>query len=130
MDNNSRLPPLPPSQPTRSSTVWHFKRKFHVGCIVTYFPYCPNGSFSVDTIIYRVFIKYCVFPGYKNILFSTLVPSVCTNLYLAFLSVSVFVRLTARWQIDLQQIRHSSEKRQHFKEKTQYLINTLYMIIR
>ena len=66
---------------------------------------------------YRVFIKYCVFPKiskYSKLWpFSVLSPCQC-----------VYTHKAGR-KPALQQNWQSSEKSQHFKEKTQYLMNTL-----
>ena len=66
---------------------------------------------------YRVFIKYCVFSKDFRI-FQTPFS----------LGVSVCTHTKAGRTPALLQILQSSEKSQHFKEKTQYLMNTLYLI--
>ena len=70
---------------------------------------------------YSLLIKYCVFfEDFK--IFRTLA-------FLCFVSVSVCVVYTqqAGRPQALQQNWQSSEKSQNFKEKTQYLMNTLYI---
>ena len=65
---------------------------------------------------YRVFIKYCVFSENFKIFRS-----------LVFLSSpSVYTHKAAR-KPALQRNWQSSEKSQNLKEKTQYLMNTLYI---
>ena len=65
---------------------------------------------------YRVFIKYCVFFRiFKNIPGSVFPRCQC-----------VYTNQAGR-KPALQQNWQSSEKSQHLKEKTQYLMNTLYM---
>ena len=69
-------------------------------------------------LTYRMFIKYCVFSEvFKNI------PD--SGLSLFSLGVSVYAHQTGRKPPALQQNWQSSEKSQNFKEKTQYLMNTL-----
>ena len=67
--------------------------------------------------MYRVFIKYCVFSKIL-IYFPDSVFSRCQ---------CVYIRQAGRTPA-LQQNWQSSEKSQHFKEKTQYLMNTLYHV--
>ena len=69
-------------------------------------------------IKYRVFIKYCVsFENFKiySGLWLLSLPALCTR--------------TTKWQVcrtpALQQNWQSSEKSQHYKEKTKYLMKTL-----
>ena len=71
-------------------------------------------------LLYRVFIKYCVsFPNFEK--YSGLCPfSVFPRCQ------CVYTHQAGRKQA-LQQNWQSSEKSQNFKEKTQYLMNTLYM---
>ena len=77
--------------------------------------------YNVYSSTYRVFIKYCVFStdfeyfGLRS--FSVFPRRQCVYTYQAGRKPA----LLQNWQ--------SSEKSQHFKEKTQYLMNTLYLII-
>ena len=83
-------------------------------------PWYPPQTDESDTsllLTYRMFIKYCVFSEvFKNI------PD--SGLSLFSLGVSVYAHQTGR-KPALQQNWQSSEKSQNFKEKTQYLMNTL-----
>ena len=93
--------------------------------------YCCLGLINTTTILifqhycftikmlYRVFIKYCVFSEFLKIFlwpFSAFPRCQC-----------VYTHQAGR-KPALQQNWQSSEKSQHFKEKTQYLMNTLYII--
>ena len=69
--------------------------------------------------MYRVFIKYCVFP--KILEYSGLWP------FSVFPSCQWVYTHQAGRTPALQQNWQSSETFQNFKEKTQYLMNTLYI---
>ena len=66
-----------------------------------------------------MFIKYCVF-------FSKILEYILDSGRSRFSSVVYTDDLMAGRTPALQQNWQSSEKSQHFKEKTQYLMNTLY----
>ena len=95
----------------------HDKRQCVLGGGQTYRQ--ENASYEITNVIYRVFIKYCVFFPQDCRIYRTLV-------FLCFPLVSVYVHTPGMLNTSAAAELAESEKFQNVKEKTQQLMNTLY----
>ena len=100
--------------------ILHEERRFHKMLDIFFLNLaawrCHNALVITFSHLYRVFIKYCVFFRIlKNILDSVFPRWQCVYTYQAGRTPA----LRQNWQ--------SSEKSQNLKEKTQFLMNTLYV---